>query len=93
MPEVPAGVYVVVAGTDRDNNDFICEEEDACGIYPDLVTVISGRGTTAIDFTVANFVTSPASLQEALAELPGDDFRRIAPAPETGGTLRLRRLR
>ena len=93
IPAVPPGVYVVVAGTDRDDNGVICEEEDACGLYPDLVTITSGQSTPTINFTVANFVTSPASLLAALAELPGVDSKRLAPLPENGGPLKLQRLR
>jgi serine protease len=93
IPAVPPGVYVVVAGTDRDDNGFICEEEDACGLYPDLVTITSGQSTPTINFTVANFVTSPASLLTALAELPGTNSKRLTPLSENGGPLRLQRLR
>ena len=93
IPAVLPDVYFVIAGTDRDDNGFICEEEDACGLYPDLVTITSGQSTPTINFTVANFVTSPATLQAALAELPGVDSKRLAPLPENGGPLRLQRLR
>ncbi|MEK7350241.1 MAG: hypothetical protein AAB177_05165, partial [Nitrospirota bacterium] len=78
---------------DRDDNGVICEEEDACGLYQDLVTITSGQSTPTINFTVANFVTSPATLQAALAELPGVDSKRLAPLSENGGPLRLQRLR
>jgi serine protease len=93
IPAVPPEVYFVIAGTDRDDNGFICEEEDACGIYPDLVTITSGQSTPTINFTVANFVTSPASLQTALAELPGVNSKRLAPLSENGEPLRHQRLR
>ena len=93
IPAVPPEVYFVVAGTDRDDNGLICEEEDACGVYPDLVTITSGQSTPTINFTVANFVTSPASLQTALAELPGNNSKRLAPLSENSGPLRLQRLR
>jgi serine protease len=93
IPAIPPKAYFVIAGTDRDDNGFICEEEDACGVYPDLVTITSGQSTPTINFTVANFVTSPASLQTALAELPGVDSKRLAPLSENGGPLRLQRLR
>ncbi len=93
IPTIPPEVYVIVAGTDRDDNGFICEEEDACGLYPDLVTITSGQSTPTINFTVANFVTSPASLLAALAELPRDNSKRLAPLSENSGPLRLQRLR
>jgi serine protease len=93
IPAVTPDVYFVIAGTDRDDNGFICEEEDACGVYPDLVTITSGQPTPTINFTVANFVTSPAGLLAALAELPGVDSKRLAPLLENGGPLRLQRPR
>ena len=33
-PEVPAGAYLVVAGTDRDDDGFICDPGEACGAWP-----------------------------------------------------------
>lgn len=93
IPAVPPGDYRVVAGTDRDDNLVICEEEDACGLYPDLVTIASGQSTPTINFTVANFVTSPASLQTTLAELPGVSSKHVVPLPKNGRNLKLQRLR
>jgi serine protease len=93
IPAVLPGAYIVIAGTDRDDNGFICEQEDACGVYPDLVTITSGQSTPTINFTVANFVTSPSSLLAALAELPGVDSKRLAPLSGNGGPLRLQRPR
>ena len=93
IPAIPPEAYFVIAGTDRDDNGFICEEEDACGVYPDLVTITSGQSTPTINFTVANFVTSPASLLAALAELPRDNSKRLTPLSENGRPLRLQRLR
>ena len=34
MPLVPFGEYIVAAGTDRDGDGFICDEGEACGIWP-----------------------------------------------------------
>ena len=36
MPSVPFGEYIVAAGTDRDGDDYICDEGEACGIWPRL---------------------------------------------------------
>jgi serine protease len=93
MPAITPGSYIVVAGTDRDDNGFICEEEDACGVYPDLVTITSGQNTPAINFTVANFVTSPTSFQSALANLSGVDGKHSFPLSEDNRSFRLQRLR
>jgi len=55
IDSVPAGTYRVVAGTDYDNDGFICDDGEACGEYltraqPVLVTV--DRDLTALDFLV-----------------------------------------
>jgi serine protease len=92
IPAAPPGAYIVVAGTDRDDDFSICEEQDACGLYPDLVTIASGQSTPTINFTVANFVTSPAGLQTSLAELPGVNSTSAVPALENGRGLKLQRL-
>ncbi|MEE9147939.1 MAG: S8 family serine peptidase, partial [Candidatus Tectomicrobia bacterium] len=34
IPDVPEGRYMVIAGTDRDNDDSICDNGEACGIFP-----------------------------------------------------------
>ena len=79
LPGVPAGSYYIVAGTDEDNDGFICDPgEPLCGVYPSLelpevVTVTSGSTNAGRDFP----------LQEAL--LPSSvtqGFRRLARAGE-----------
>lgn len=38
---LPAGEYLIVAGTDEDDDGFICDEgEPLCGIYPSLADVV-----------------------------------------------------
>ncbi|MGV6857901.1 MAG: S8 family serine peptidase, partial [bacterium] len=36
MSGIPAGQYTLVMGSDMNNDDFICDEGEACGIYPTL---------------------------------------------------------
>ena len=36
LHDVPPGDYRLFAGTDLDNDDFICDGGEACGAYPDL---------------------------------------------------------
>ncbi len=36
LSDVPPGDYRLFAGTDLDNDDFICDGGEACGAYPDL---------------------------------------------------------
>ena len=59
MPPLPPGTYYIIAGTDRDNDDFICDIEDACGYYPDLVTIRAGEDVPNIDFIVTNSMQKP----------------------------------
>jgi serine protease len=56
VPSAPPGTYVVVAGTDRDNDNFICDIEDACGFFPSLVTIVEGQNTSIADFIVSDLV-------------------------------------
>src|SRR5690606_34434394 len=59
---VPAGRYQIIAGSDRDNDDYICDSGEACGAYttldhPQAVSVESG------DLTDLGFVINfPSAL-------------------------------
>lgn len=62
LSAVPAGDYFIGAGTDSDNDLFICDEGEACGAYPTLadpalVSVSSDR--SGLDFISGflNFTT------------------------------------
>ncbi len=55
MSGVPAAEYLIVAGTDYDNDGFICDEGEVCGEYltrdqPIVVTV--DRDLSGLDFLV-----------------------------------------
>ncbi|WP_020406323.1 S8 family peptidase [Hahella ganghwensis] len=41
VTDVPAGIYMLVAGSDNDDDGLICDEGEACGFYP-----ITGRPET-----------------------------------------------
>ncbi len=60
-PPVAPGKYQIVAGTDLDNDGFICDIEDACGFSAGLFTVRSGQDTPDIDFVLTTIV-SPQGL-------------------------------
>jgi serine protease len=74
LPDVPAGRYLLLAGSDPDNDLAICGGGEACGAYPtfgtpEIVEVTSDR--TGLDF-VTGFLqtigTDPANpLREPLA--------------------------
>ncbi len=53
IPGVVAGSYVVIAGTDYNNDQFICDTGEACGVYPNLdsfSTLDVNGNTTGVDF-------------------------------------------
>jgi serine protease len=56
-PPVAPGKYQIVAGTDLDDDGFICDIEDACGFSPGLFTVRSGQDTPDIDFVLSTIVS------------------------------------
>ena len=61
IANLPAGAYVIYAGTDRDNNGYICEQGDLCGalpsrLEPQTITLGENEHRTATDFSVARLV-------------------------------------
>jgi serine protease len=36
MENIPFGNYILIAGSNPDNNGFICESAEACGEYPSI---------------------------------------------------------
>ncbi len=67
-PPVAPGKYQIVAGTDLDDDGFICDIEDACGFSPGLFTVRSGQDTPDIDFVLSTIV-SPQGFPPAPLDL------------------------
>ena len=50
-PAVAPGTYIIAAGTDRDGDLMICDIEDACGLFPEQVTIgSSAEGVANVDF-------------------------------------------
>ena len=84
--EVPEGEYVVVAGTDLDNDFTICDNGEACGAYPTLDSALAitvDRDITGLDF-LTGFATSlgPGSLSVDSAAASGfsrEAERRLTP--------------
>ena len=56
---IPSGFYLVYAGTDRDNDNLICEIEDACGTFGALVEVTAAVPLTNLNFSVNNAQSPP----------------------------------
>jgi serine protease len=65
---LPAGDYVIIAGTDRDSDLEICDPGEACGFYPlygSFTPIVVSEGTvvSGIDFQVIDNVSQgPGSL-------------------------------
>ena len=82
--KVPGGSYLVVAGTDRDNDDRICDIGEACGIYPledDPSEILVDGDRAGIDFVVSvNFLATSESSQSADVDtLPPEGFSLLEP--------------
>jgi len=75
-PRVAPGKYQIVAGTDLDNDGFICDIEDACGFSPGLFTVRSGQDTPNIDFVLGTIV-SPQGVSSSPSGLGSKRYGRI----------------
>jgi len=81
---VPAGDYLVIAGTDSDDDGLICDAGEACGAWPTLgvptVIGVTAADVAGLDF-LAGFEVSlgAASAQAGAAPWPSVGFRRLAP--------------
>ncbi len=78
---VPAGSYVLLAGSDADNDFFICSPGEACGAYPTLGSQATLEITS--DRTDLDFVTG------FLQSISGAGAAAGNPAA-SGGVQRLR---
>ena len=54
---VPPGEYILISGTDLNNDQFICDPAEACGAYPvesaPVPIVVGDDGVAGLDFLVA----------------------------------------
>ncbi|MDC4227767.1 MAG: S8 family serine peptidase [Candidatus Manganitrophus sp.] len=76
IPNTPGGTYTIVAGTDRDDDGFICDLEDACGSFPEPVTITSGEDRAGIEILMGE-LASPQRAKAAPGGTPGKKFRRL----------------
>jgi serine protease len=58
---VAPGKYQIIAGTDLDNDGFICDIEDACGFAAEPVAIRPGQEASAIDFVVSTIASPQAA--------------------------------
>ncbi len=73
---VAPGKYQIIAGTDLDDDGFICDVEDACGSSPEPVTIRSGRDTPDIDFVLST-LAAPQSMSAETRSSQTTRFRRL----------------
>jgi serine protease len=76
IPETPGGTYLVVAGTDRDDDGFICDLEDACGSFPDPLTITPGQDRSGIEILIGE-LASPQSAELAAEGIQSKRWRRF----------------
>ena len=76
---VADGSYKIVAGTDSDNDLFICDSGGACGAFltSDQPLVIAvNQHLTNLDFPIGHVIAIPAQSFDAETEAP-HGFRRL----------------
>ncbi|MEJ2620526.1 MAG: S8 family serine peptidase [Candidatus Thiodiazotropha sp.] len=74
---VPAGDYYIVAGSDMDMDNLICDSGESCGAYPTLsqpnVITLGSSAQSGLDFSAAyeyqTPISSAASAEESVQEL------------------------
>jgi serine protease len=81
---VPPGQYLVVAGTDADDDGMICDAGEACGAWPTIgaptpLTVLGDANLGKLDFGVGFDVSLGAGRASTDAP-PGGGIRRLEPA-------------
>ncbi len=83
--QVTATHVVIAAGTDTDNDGFICSASEPCGLYPvfsgsPIILDMSGGAKTGINFGLLSGSASAASLDgSASFALPSRGFARRLP--------------
>lgn len=68
---VPDGRYEIVAGTDSDNDGFVCHAGEACGSYLTLFnprTIEVNGDLSSLEFSAGHVVAIPAALSASEAE-------------------------
>lgn len=76
---VAAGDYLLVAGTDRDNDDFLGDAGELFGAWPDLddpraITVVRGVNSTDLEFGMQDLVTVTSA---SAGGVRGREIRRL----------------
>lgn len=88
LPELPAGEYVIAAGTDRDDDGYICDAGEACGVWPlrDSPGIVDVDGDQRVDFGVSIDLFASVVSQSARPSLVAPSgFRRDAMPERSAG--------
>ena len=74
LSDVPPGQYYIVAGTNRDGDDSICDAGEACGMFPVLSKpqTITVDGDKNIDFAVSIDLFATVFSQSIVLETPSE---------------------
>jgi len=77
---IPSGEYLVISGTDLNNDRFICDPAEACGAYPvenAPETIVVDGAETGVDFLVAYRVGVPITTDsKGVSKAVRQDLRR-----------------
>ncbi|MEM1191592.1 MAG: S8 family serine peptidase [Pseudomonadota bacterium] len=68
FPSVPAGSYLIFAGTDLDNDLLICDAGEACGAYLTIdqpLTVVLDQDRDDLDFPIEYLIALPGTAESA----------------------------
>ena len=81
FPPLASGQYFVAAGTDRDNDGYICDAGEACGMWPllDSPATLDLDADRSIDFGVSIDLFARVTSQSAASTRTGKRGFRIGP--------------
>jgi len=79
FPEIEPGIYLLVAGTDRDNDDVLGDAGELFGAYPNIdqpiaIELLTGEALSTIEFGLQELATVQSL---GLGGAPQQSFRRI----------------
>lgn len=91
--EVPPGRYILVAGSDLDNNGLICHAGEACAEYPvaglrQEITISEGEPVTGIDMTTSYSRPAVSAATPDILPRPGFRGYELMDEPVESGTGR-----
>jgi len=78
VKDVPKGIYILVAGSDNDDDGLICDEGEACGFYPitgrpETVEITADRSGLVFSTGYSETVSSSSADHQAT----GDGYSRL----------------